>query len=48
MSYSTEVRKRPYRLTVRTPAFQAVNRGSIPRRVTKVATMRPAAHFALL
>ncbi len=24
----------PYRLTVRTPAFQAVNRGSIPRRVT--------------
>ncbi len=25
----------PYRLTVRTPAFQAVNPGSIPGRVTK-------------
>ena len=24
----------PYRLTVRTEAFQALNRGSIPRRVT--------------
>ncbi len=30
----------PYRLTVRTPAFQAVNRGSIPRRVTIVEGSR--------
>ena len=33
---------RPYRLTVRTEAFQALNRGSIPRRVTSV---KIAAYF---
>ncbi len=31
---------RPYRLTVRTPAFQAVNPGSIPGRVTNMKKQR--------
>ena len=32
--YSTQVLFWPHRLTVRTPAFQAVNPGSIPGGVT--------------
>ena len=31
---------RPHRLTVRTPAFQAVNRGSIPRGVNRAEKVR--------
>ncbi len=38
-------RKRPHRLTVRTPAFQAVNRGSIPRGVTDFPTIFRATFF---
>ena len=36
----------PYRLTVRTPAFQAVNRGSIPRRVTTQTRKTPQWRFS--
>ena len=33
-SFRVQFQLRPYRLTVRTPAFQAVNPGSIPGRVS--------------
>jgi hypothetical protein len=36
LNYLDRIKLWPYRLTVRTEAFQASNRGSIPRRVTKI------------
>ena len=38
----------PYRLTVRTSAFQAGNPGSIPGRVTKEKTSQEAFSFVTL
>ncbi len=38
----------PYRLMVRTEAFQALNRGSIPRRVTEIFLTKSTARCLFL
>ncbi len=45
--FCTQPFRRPHRLTVRTPASQAVNRGSIPRGVTNDTNTCPSAGFVL-